>query len=169
MNNKYLYLVEGKDELALVKALKENPALIRQGRVSLFDPTKSKLTPNRMINISPGTVVVLVFDTDTNSSDVLEFNIKMLKKYVSRVSIVLVPQVLNIEDELERATNVRKAQELTNSKSLSNFKSDFAGSSNVRALLIKHRFDIDKLWVLLPSGAFGQYKQESDKIKIDRA
>ena len=50
----------------------------------------------------------------------------------------MVPQVRNIDDELERSTNVRKAQELTSSKSLSNFKSDFANASNVRALLAKH-------------------------------
>lgn len=165
MNNKYLYLVEGEDELALIKALKENPALIRQGKVSRFDPTKQKLTPNRMINILPGTVVVLVFDTDTSNPGVLEFNINMLRKYVTRVNIVLVPQVLNIEDELERSTNVRKAQEITNSQSLSKFKSDFANAGNVRALLVKHKFDINKLWVLSPSGAFDKYEQESGNIK----
>ena len=166
MKNRYLYLVEGDDELALIKALKESPAMIRQGRVTKFDPTKDKLTPNRMINISPNMVVVFIFDTDINNSNILKFNIDMLKKYVSGVKIILVPQVLNIEDELERSTNIRKAQELTNSKSLSNFKTDFASATNLRLLLMKHQFDINKLWILSPIGPFSDCKQESDKIKI---
>ena len=58
-------------------------------------------------------------------TDILRKNIDYLKKYVLQVKIVNLAQVMNFEDEIARATDVKKAQDLTKSLSVSEFKTAF--------------------------------------------
>ena len=59
--------------------------------------------------------MVLLFDTDVEKTDILQKNIDYLKKYASQVKVVNLAQVMNFEDEIDRAADVRKAQGLTKS------------------------------------------------------
>ncbi len=65
---------------------------------------------------------MLVFDTDIEITEYLKKNIKMLKDFCSRLEILTIAQVLNFEDEIVRSTDVDKAQDLTKSDSISDFK-----------------------------------------------
>ena len=105
MNKRCFYFVEGECEEILFNALKKDSAKIIPGRVKKWNVI-DKVLPNSILNtIQTGSIVALVFDTDVQSSGSLEKNIQMLKNVVSKVLIVCLPQVLNLEDELERCTD----------------------------------------------------------------
>lgn len=120
-----VYFVEGPCEKQLIDALKAEPRLLTPGKVNVHNVIQDEI-PRRVVNaIKVGTTVVFVFDTDVEKTDVLLKNIAYVKKYATQVKVVTIAQVLNFEDEIERATDVKKAQELTKSSSVSDFKSDF--------------------------------------------
>ena len=160
-----LYFVEGQCEEKLINALKREPSLVQPGKCKVFNPISAKLTPNDFISIPIGSVIVFVFDTDVANADILRHNLKMIKKYGPRCEAVLVPQVKNIEDELLRATIAKKIEDLTKSKSLSNFKTDFCSLKNCRAVLENHKLNMQELWSKNPDGVFEEYPQQSSKIK----
>lgn len=129
MKNNCIYFVEGQCEEVLLNALKERPPKIVPGRVKVFNVIKNELTRSQLLMIQPGTTVVLVFDTDVAITDKLRRNIRLIDQYCSRTKIVFLPQVLNLEDELVRCTDVRSPAELTRSKSVKDFKRDFCAFS----------------------------------------
>ena len=51
----------------------------------------------------------------------LKKNLELLNRYCGKLHIVFLPQVLNLEDELTRCTNVKNVSELTRSNSIRNF------------------------------------------------
>ena len=147
MNKRCFYFVEGECEETLINALKKDPAKIIPGRVKKWNVI-DRVLPNSILNtIQPGSIVVLVFDTDVQSSGFLEKNIQILKKIVSKVLIVCLPQLLNLEDELERCTDVKNVKELTKSKSRSDFKRDFCRLTDCRQTLELHHIEIGRMWV----------------------
>ena len=105
----------------------------------------------------------MVFDADVEDRKALDKNIEMLRKYCSKVTVINMMQVLDFEDEIVRSTDVSKAQELTKSRSVSNFKTDFCRMkvSDCGSLLERHQFDIKKMWTAEPPTAFMDLKQES--------
>ena len=146
MNPVCFYYVEGKCEETLIKALKEAPAYIREGRVKVFNPIEKVLPNSELMRIPAGAMVVFAFDTDIPQTDFLLINIRNLKKYVRNVTVVLLPQVMNLEDELKRCTDVRNVMELTKSKSASDFKRDFCRLTNCRQVLEAHQIDVQRIW-----------------------
>ena len=91
----------------------------------------------------------------------------MLKKIVSKVMIVCLPQVLNLEDELERCTDVKNVKELIKSKSRSDFRRDFCRLTDCRQALDIHHFEIGKMWAQpLPEGftSFSSYTDDRNLV-----
>lgn len=166
---KCIYFVEGPCEKNLIDALnKIEPYLLAPGKVNVHNLIQD-LIPRRVVNsIKPGTEVVFVFDTDVEKTDILLKNIEHIKDYVSQVRVISLAQVLNFEDEIVRATNLKKAQDLTKSASMSDFKSDFCKmkSTVCRSALERYHLDVMKLWVTKPPEKFSFVKNESDKIKM---
>ena len=167
MNKRCFYFVEGECEETLINALKKDPAKIIPGRVKKWNVI-DRVLPNSILNtIQPGSIVVLVFDTDVQSSGSLGKNIQMLKKIVSKVMIVCLPQVLNLEDELERCTDVKNVKELIKSKSRSDVKRDFCRLTDCRQALDIHHFDIGRMWTQpLPEGfaSFSLYTGDHKQV-----
>ena len=167
MNKRCFYFVEGECEETLINALKKYPAKIIPGRVKKWNVI-DRVLPNSILNtIQPGSIVVLVFDTDVQSSGSLGKNIQMLKKIVSKVMIVCLPQVLNLEDELERCTDVKNVKELIKSKSRSDFRRDFCRLTDCRQALDIHHFEIGKMWAQpLPEGftSFSSYTDDRNLV-----
>ena len=149
MNKKCIYYVEGDCEEQFIKAMKLDPAKLMPGKVKVFNIIQNEIPKSQLLSISPGTIVVLVFDTDKPLTDYLKKNIDQLKKYCQTVRIVYLAQVMDFEDELVKATDVKKAQELTKSKSKSEFKSDFCrmNAKNCRNMLDRHKIDVGKMWI----------------------
>lgn len=120
--------------------------MIKPGKVRVFNVTQNKLKNSHLISISEG-YVVFVFDTDRNDTKYLETNISKVRTTCpSKVKLLFLVQVPNLEQELVIATDVKKISELTSSRSTKDFKTDFLALKDCRATLEKHSFDITKMW-----------------------
>ena len=67
-----------------------------------------------------------MFDTDKNQTDILDENIRFLKKQSHIKRVICIPEVRSLEEELVRSCNIRDVKELMKSKSNSEYKSDLA-------------------------------------------
>lgn len=141
------YFVEGECEQKLLNAIKTAPSLIQPGKVRVFNVIQDVLSKSHLYPIKEG-LIVFVFDSDVPETSRLKQNIDMVRKLCpsKTVKLVFLVQVLNLEDELVRATNIKKISELTNSKSAKDFKSDFIALKDCRSVLVRHEFDIRKMW-----------------------
>lgn len=166
MKNKCVqYYVEGDDEKKLVEVLKTDLRVIAPGKVQKFNAVEQELTDLRLRTLKPNTTVVLIFDTDTGSIDTLLKNIQTLERCKSVSEIVLIPQVQNLENELVRSCNIKKAEELLNSTSRGHFKHDLIHVSNLASKLREHEFDINLFWSGRPSAPYDQLGNQAAKIK----
>lgn len=164
-NNIYHYYVEGEDEKKVIDTLKTSMQLIISGKVDVFNVIERKFTRNQILRLKQGTIVVLVFDTDTNKIDILLENIHFLKKQSIIKKVICIPQVKNLEDELLRSCDIKQIKELTNSKSNSNYKHDLIQHKSLSSALNKHKFNIEKFWCKKPTNLFNGIKNESQLIK----
>lgn len=141
------YFVEGECEQKLLNAIKTAPSLVQPGKVRVFNVIQDVLSKSHLYPIKEG-LVVFVFDSDVPKTNSLKQNIDMVKRIcpAKSVKLVFLVQVMNLEDELLRATNIKKITELTNSKSEKDFKSDFIALKDCRGALVRHGFDIGKMW-----------------------
>ena len=163
-----LYFVEGKCEEQLIKALKIEPKQIIPGKVKVHNTIQDEI-PRREVNmIQPGTMVVFVFDTDVEKTETPIRNIRHIKQYASQVRIIHLAQVMNFEDELVRATDVKRVQDLTRSNSVDDFKSDFCKMKpeECRNALERHHLEVSMLWNVQPPTAFGFVEQNGKNVKI---
>lgn len=148
MNNKCIYYVEGPCEQQLITALKENPSKLIPGKVKVLNVVQKIIPKSQLLSIQPGTIVALVFDTDVPQTVHLKKNLELLDKFCSKLKIIYLPQVLSLEDELVRCTDVKSVLELTKSSGIKNFKSDFCKmkTRECRVMLEKHKLNVSKLW-----------------------
>jgi hypothetical protein len=169
MNSKCIYYVEGPCEQQLISSLKEPPYLIIPGKVKVFNVTQHLIPKSHILSIQAGTTVTLVFDTDVPVTKFLKKNVELLNRYCSKVKIIYLAQVMNLEDELIRCTDVKSAPELTRSNGLKNFKSDFCKmkSTDCRLLLERHQLDLARLWSTEPPQSFTFIERNSSLVKIE--
>ena len=162
----YHYYVEGENEEKVVNTLKSELRYIQPGKVSVFDVVKKHMTKNRLMRLKQGTVVVLVFDTDTDSAEILKENIALIKKQKAIKKLICITQVKNLEDELVRSCEIRNARELTGSRSITDYKRDLNSEKNLGAKLVSRMFDIDKFWSKEPEGVFRSITNDAKMIKL---
>ena len=163
--NIYHFFVEGEGERAIINTLKTDFQCIQAGKVDVFNVIQNKLNKNILMKLKPGTIVILVFDTDKDETDILDYNLHFLKKQSNVKKVIIIPEVKNLEDELVRSCNIANVKELMKSKSNSEYKSDLAKCKNLKQVLINHHFDINSFWNQNPKGAFTKYKNDSKLIK----
>ena len=84
------------------------------------------------------------------------------------MKVVFLAQVMNLEDELVRCTDVKKVTELTKSASIMNFKTDFCRmkSKDCRLMLERHKISCECLWASSPPDAFAFIEKNSRYVKI---
>ena len=164
---RFIYFVEGETEKLLVNTLKSEMKLIESGSVKKFNVIQDLIKNSNLIDIKPGSIVILIFDTDVQKTDILLKNINILNKSSIIKDVICIPQVLNFEDELIRSCSIKKIIELTSSKSVKDFKRDFCKFTPIRlkSTLEKRKFDIDLLWNQNPKGDFKTIENKSKKIK----
>lgn len=166
MKSNYVqYYVEGEDEEKLISILKSKLGVIRPGKVQKLNVVEHEITDARLRTLSRGTMVVLIFDTDTGHVDILNRNLKKLEACSSISEVVTIPQVPNLEGELVRSCNIRNIEALLNSKSRGEFKSDFIRASNLEKKLQEHQFDINLLWSRRPAPPYQDIENQSSKVK----
>ena len=164
---KCVYLTEGECEEKLVKALKGSPSMILPGKVKRFNVIQNELSASMLMQFEPDSMVVLVFDTDKAITEHLKKNIEMLRSLSFEVEVLTVAQVLNFEDEIERATDVTKALDLTRSRSVDDFKRavNRMKEKEFRNALKRHKLDMTLLWNQNPPRTFRFVKQDAEKVK----
>ena len=167
MNRKCIYLTEGECEEKLIRALKEKPALLIPGKVKRFNVIQDELKTNHLVTFSPGSLVILVFDTDNEVTEHLKKNIAALRSRCAGVKVMTIAQVLNFEDEIVRCTDVDKAPDLTKSNSVSEFKTAVhkMKEAEFRRALERHKFDLSKLWTQSVPECFRFIKQDGESVK----
>ena len=159
----YHYYVEGKTEEKIIKVLKTEFQIIMPGKVERLNVVEEKLSLKKLMTLKKGTVIVLVYDVDTNKSDILRSNIELLKK--CKFVVLCIPQVNNLEDEILRSCSIRQIKELIGSKSNKEFKNDMIKISNLGAKLIEKEFDFSKFWNTVPNNNFACFKNQANLIK----
>lgn len=166
-NRRFFYLAEGECEEKLLQALKLKPSLIHPGKVEKFNVIQDELPTRKLMKYPVGCVVVLVFDTDKEVTEHLKANLEMLRSLPFKVEVKTVVEVLNFEDELERSTDVLRAQDFTKSETVQDFKSavNRMGEEPFRAALKRHKFVLSKLWSQKPPKAFSFVKQDGGEVK----
>lgn len=162
----YHYFVEGADEKCVINALKTELQCIVPGKVEEFNVIQNHFPPARIRALKTGTIVILVFDTDKGNDTVLNSNIEFLKKQYAVKDVICIPQVKNLEEELEYSCNIKNVRELTGSSSIKDFKRDILTCTNVGARLKKCGFSIDKFWSRNPVDLFENYMNDAAKIKF---
>ena len=81
MKTEYImYYVEGEDDKKIVNTLKSELLAIKSGQVQVLNVVEHQITNARLMTLRKGTMVVLVFDTDTGNVDILNENIKKLNQ-----------------------------------------------------------------------------------------
>ena len=166
MINSCIYFVEGACEEKLINALKEPPEKLLPGKVRVLNVIQNEIPRSILLAICHGTKVVLVFDTDVPYTEQLKKNLVHLKKYCSGIKVIYLAQVLTIEDERVRCTDVSRLRDLTRSKSDSDFKRDFCALKDCRSLLERHNLNIKGLWVKEPPETFQFVVRNANQIKV---
>lgn len=160
------YYVEGEDEKKLVNTLKNQLRVIVTGKVQKLNVIQDKINYNILRTLKKGTIVVLIFDTDTDNVDTLNNNIQKLKECSFVSKIVTIPQVPDLESELIRSCNIKKITQLLNSRSKKDFKSDLIRITNLDIKLKEHEFDINLFWNQQPDFPYQNIPNNSQIIKI---
>lgn len=160
------YYVEGEDEKKLVNTLKNQLRVIVTGKVQKLNVIQDKINYNILRTLKKGTIVVLIFDTDTDNVDTLNNNIQKLKECSFVSKIVTIPQVPDLESELIRSCNIKKITQLLNSRSKKDFKSDLIHITNLDIKLKEHEFDINLFWNQQPDFPYQNIPNNSQIIKI---
>lgn len=140
----YHYFVEGEDDRKVVNTLKTDLQWIKPGKVQVFNVIEEELTSLITRTLKPGTIVVLVFDTDTGKKNTLLKNIRFLQKDSNVKQVLCIMQVKNLEDEFLRSCAISQIKGLTGSKSNSDYKRDLLRQSNLADKLKKHQFQFEK-------------------------
>ena len=167
MKTKYIqYYVEGPDDKKVIDTLKTKMGLVKPGKVDVLNVVTEKMTDLRLRTLSPGTMVVLVFDVDAGSRDILNTNIQKLKNCQAVTEVVTIPQVPKLETELVRSCNIRQIKELLNSRSNDDFKRDVMRITNLDAKLREHQFDIDQFWSATPTPPYQDILNQATKVKM---
>lgn len=165
-NERFQYYVEGPDDKKVVDTLKTKMGLIKPGKVDVLNVVTEKITEMRLRTLSPGTTVVLVFDTDAGNRDILEMNLQILKKSSRVKEVILIPQVSKLEEELVRSCDIRQIKELLDSKTNEEFKRDVLRVTNLDAKLKQHKFDIKSFWATVPVHPYQDIPNQSEKVKL---
>lgn len=167
-NRFYHYFVEGKNEEKIVRILKTDMQLIMPGKVQVFNVVEQGLTKPRIATLKSGTIVVLVFDTDTRNLSTLMKNIDFLNKEKTIKEVLCITQVKNLEDELIRSCDIKQIKELTGSKTNSEFKHDMLNDSDLifYKKLYKHNFNFGKFWCMNDEEEYRDIPNDATKIKL---
>lgn len=85
------YYVEGEDDKKVIDTLKTEMGLIKPGKVQVLNVVTEEITDLRLRALSPGTTVVLVFDVDAGSVDILNRNVTKLNSCSVVANVVTIP------------------------------------------------------------------------------
>ena len=162
----YQYYVEGEDEKRIIEVLKTDMQLIKPGKVQVLNVVQERISDMKLRVLSEGTTLIFVFDADAGNPEILSENIAKALDAANVKEVHCITQVKNLEDEIVRSTNIKKIEELFNSKNKWDFKKDLLRKRNVKQYLEAHSFDLSKFWNLDPPKPYERIKNEAEVVKL---
>lgn len=145
-NRIYHYFVEGECEAKLIKELKDpSIQLFISGKIDVFNVVNQKLTINRLLSLNKDTVIILIYDIDVPKTEILEYNVNLLKKYQYK-NVYHIQSINNFEDEILYSTNLKNICEMFNTEKRQEFKSRFISHRDLFNKLKDLNFDHTKIW-----------------------
>lgn len=161
----YQYYVEGKDEKKLLDVLKMDLNCIESGKVDIFNAIQQRFVVTHIRPLKENTIVVLVYDTDVENTDIFRQNVTFLNSQKAIKEVICIPQVKNLEDELRYSCRIKSIGELTHSGTVKDYKRDFIRCSNLAVRLNQCDFNISKFWSRIPENEFKAWGNDAHKIK----
>lgn len=168
MSKIYQYFVEGECEEKLINSLKVRTLeYLIPGKVTVFNFTNKLITNPRIAVLNKDTIIILVYDIDTNKIEILNKNIAKLKKFGFK-KIYHIQSINNFEDEIVYSTNLNSINGLFNTVGKEEFKKEFIHSSNIIKKLDSVGFNKEKLWSRVNNNEpFNKYSND-ESLKIIR-
>ena len=123
-NIRYRYYVEGECEKKLVDTLKANQMII-SGKSEVFNPVQDYFNYMHIRTLPQNSIIILIFDTDKKETSALVRNLEFLRGHSFIKEVLCIPQILNLEDEILRSTNIKHIRDFFNCKRDSEFKQKF--------------------------------------------
>ena len=124
--SKILYLVEGQCERNLLKSFMDSKTnSFKCGKVEVLNFNNQLISKSYALSLSPDTIVVIVIDTDINSTETLERNLEMLSRHsrIKESNINIVMSVPTLENEIiDSCDKLKNIDDLFNTSGLKNFK-----------------------------------------------
>ena len=169
MSKIYHYYVEGECEQKLINELKKaGVQKLVSGKVEVLNVITEIISDIRLLALNKKTIIILVYDIDKPITEILERNIKKLKKY-GFTNVVHIQSIKNFEDEIIFSTTIKKINDLFNTQGVSDFKNSFISHKNILNKLNTVNFDHEKIWSRVNySAPFSKYSNSNDlnTIKI---
>ena len=161
----YQYYVEGECEKKLLTVLKEQGSLIIPGKIEVMNVIQNEIPDAKLMLLPPKVTVILVFDTDKDSADILQLNINKLLRMDHIEEVWCVTQVPDFESELVRATSLRSILKLYDCSGMSEFKELFIKDKNLYKRLCGYKFDLNLMWSSKASGVYEKVTNNGARIK----
>ncbi len=158
----YHYFVEGECEKKLIDEFKiPKVNLILPGKVDVLNVVYEKISNQRLMALNPKTNIILIYDIDVESTDILNYNIEMLKKYFK--NIYHIQSINNFEDELVYSTSLKKINDMYNTTSVDEFKTKFIHQNDLFSKLKKINYNNSKMWSRVnKKEPFNKYSRKVD-------
>lgn len=160
----YQYYVEGDNEKKFIDTLKLLPGVVA-GKVNKLNSKDQRITDMMTKPLRKNTIVILVFDTDTDCTEILHENIRYLKTCQNIKQVWCIPQDKNLEDELVKATDINDILEFYKSQGIGSHKKKFNNDKNLIKRLKEHHFDLQKLWIGIPDERYKGIENDSFRVK----
>lgn len=171
----FQYYVEGECEKNFLNSFmhaKNSEYIIHPGRIEKLNPISSRISDTKARTIKRDTTIVFVFDTDIESTSILEENIKTLNRiaYVDVKDIIFLMSVKRFEEEIvyscKKVSDIKGLIKLFNSQGLTAFKTDFLTCKNLEDKLRQAGFDISVMWTRSAQKPFDKYANGGKLVKI---
>lgn len=161
-NGRIYYIVEGQTEEKIIKELKNK--YIFSGKVKVKNLVNEKISDS-FIRTLNAEILIIVFDTDVQEINILEENLKRLKKVKTISKIIFVPQIKNLEDEIVFSTEIKRIEELYQKNKI-DIKKHIIQDNSFCDKLEKNNFSIAKFWSRNDTGIFKKYINGFKDFKI---
>ena len=169
MSKLFHYFVEGECEKKLINELKVPKAdLFLSGKVEVLNVVREKISKQRLMVLTPKTNIILIYDIDVENTEILSYNLEMLKKYNFK-NVYHIQSINNFEDELVYATSLKKINEMYNTVSVDEFKTKFIHQNDLLSKLKKINYDNSKMWSRVNNkDPFNKYSCKEDLTIIKK-
>lgn len=163
MSKIFHYFVEGECEEKLINELKvPKTDMILPGKVEVLNVVRDKISKQRLMVLSPKTNIILIYDIDVENTEILKYNINLLKKYNFK-NIYHIQSINNFEDELVYSSSLKRINDMYNTICVEEFKTKFIHQNDLYSKLKKISYDNSKMWSRVNTKEpFNEYSKKED-------